>query len=140
VFFLLNASFEKDLTRPDFYLWGAAKSAVYRNRLRTLNELKTAIFAYIRNISQADLQKLFAIKLNEFRTVRTLVNITSSTFYKCAVTLRTHCTLTPPPPPHILMARTGKTFDAFDISKACIHFPEGDRMILGTQTVCTVHC
>jgi hypothetical protein len=34
---------------------GEAKSAVYRDRPRTLNELKTAITAYIRNISQADL-------------------------------------------------------------------------------------
>jgi hypothetical protein len=52
-----------DLTAPDFYLWGAAKSAVYRDRPRTLNELKTAITEYIRNISQADLQKVFAIKI-----------------------------------------------------------------------------
>jgi hypothetical protein len=34
-----------DLTPSDFYLWGAAKSAVYRDRPRTLNELKTAITA-----------------------------------------------------------------------------------------------
>jgi hypothetical protein len=33
---------------------------VCRDRQRTLNELKTAITAYIRNISQADLQKVFA--------------------------------------------------------------------------------
>jgi hypothetical protein len=52
-----------DLTPPDFYPWGAAKSAVYRDRPWTLNELKTAITAYIRNISQADLQKLFANKI-----------------------------------------------------------------------------
>jgi hypothetical protein len=52
-----------DLTPPDFYLWGAAKSAVYRDRPRTLNKLKTAITAYIRNISQADLQKVFAKKI-----------------------------------------------------------------------------
>jgi hypothetical protein len=52
-----------DLTPPDFYLWGAAKSAVYRDRPRTLNELKTSITAYIRNISQADLQKVFANKI-----------------------------------------------------------------------------
>jgi hypothetical protein len=32
-------------TPPDFYLWGAAKSAVYRDRSRTLSELKTAIIA-----------------------------------------------------------------------------------------------
>jgi hypothetical protein len=40
-----------DLTRPDFYLWGAAQSSVYCDRPRTLNELKTAVTAYIRNIS-----------------------------------------------------------------------------------------
>jgi hypothetical protein len=52
-----------DLKPPDFYLWGTAKSAVYRDRPRTLDELKTAITAYIRNISQADLQKVFANKI-----------------------------------------------------------------------------
>jgi hypothetical protein len=52
-----------DLTPPDFYLLGAAKSTVYRDRPRTLNELKTTITAYIRNISQADLQKVFANKI-----------------------------------------------------------------------------
>jgi len=52
-----------DLTPPDFYLWGAAKSPVYRDRPRTLNELKTAITEYIRNIAQADLQKVFANKI-----------------------------------------------------------------------------
>jgi hypothetical protein len=58
---LLNEIFGErspDLTPPDFYPWGAAKSAVYRDRPRTLNELKTAITAYIRNISQAGLQKV----------------------------------------------------------------------------------
>jgi hypothetical protein len=52
-----------DLTAPDFYLWGAAKSAVYHDRPRTLNEFKTAITAYIRNLSQANLQKVFANKI-----------------------------------------------------------------------------
>jgi hypothetical protein len=37
-------------------------AAVYRDRPRTLNELKTAITEYIRNISQADLQKVFTNK------------------------------------------------------------------------------
>jgi hypothetical protein len=46
-----------DLTPPDFYLWRAANSAVYRDRSRTLNELKTVVTAHIRNISRADLQK-----------------------------------------------------------------------------------
>ena len=35
----------------------------YRDRRLTLNELKTAITAYMRNISQADLQKVFANKI-----------------------------------------------------------------------------
>jgi hypothetical protein len=36
------------------------QAAEYRNRPRTLSELKTLMTAYIRNISQADLQKVFA--------------------------------------------------------------------------------
>jgi hypothetical protein len=44
-------------------VWEAAKSAAYRDRPRTLNELKTAITAIIRNISQADLQKVFGNKI-----------------------------------------------------------------------------
>ena len=52
-----------DLTPPHFHLWGAEKSAVYCDRPSTLNELITAITVYIRNISQADLQKAFANKI-----------------------------------------------------------------------------
>jgi hypothetical protein len=73
VFFLLNTSFEKAIDGPSarrillrqtfFYLWGAAKSAVYRDRPRKLNYLKIAVTAYIRNISQAYLQKGFANKI-----------------------------------------------------------------------------
>jgi hypothetical protein len=59
----LKPSRSPDLTPPDFHLWGAAKSAVYRDRPRKLNELKTAVSAYIRNISQVDLQKVFANKI-----------------------------------------------------------------------------
>jgi hypothetical protein len=44
-------------------MWGAAKPAVYRHRPHTPNELKTAIMVYIRNISQEDLQKVFAKKI-----------------------------------------------------------------------------
>jgi hypothetical protein len=36
---------------------------VYRDRPRTLNDFKTAITAFIRNISQADLQKFFEDKI-----------------------------------------------------------------------------
>jgi hypothetical protein len=53
---------------PNVYLWGAAKSAVYRDHPRTLNELKTAITAYIRKISQAELQKVFANKIKRVHT------------------------------------------------------------------------
>jgi hypothetical protein len=35
----------------------------YRDGQRTLHELKTAITGYVRNISQADLQKVFANKI-----------------------------------------------------------------------------
>ena len=49
-------------------LRGATRSAVYRDRPRTLNELKSAIPAYVRNISQADLQKEFANKINPYPT------------------------------------------------------------------------
>jgi hypothetical protein len=52
-----------DVTPSDFYLWGAAKSGVYRDRPSTLNELKTAIIAYKRNISQSALQKVFASEI-----------------------------------------------------------------------------
>jgi hypothetical protein len=41
----------------------AAKSADYLDRPHTLNELKNAITVYIRNISQADLQKMFGNKI-----------------------------------------------------------------------------
>jgi hypothetical protein len=51
------------LTAPNFYLCGAAQPAVYRDRPRSLDELKTAITACIRNISQAHLQKVFANKV-----------------------------------------------------------------------------
>jgi hypothetical protein len=54
-----------DLTAPDFYLWGAAKSAVCRDRPRTLNELKTAIIECIRIISQENLQKVFENKIKQ---------------------------------------------------------------------------
>jgi len=36
---------------------------VYHDRTHKLNELKTAITVYVRNISQADLQKVFANKI-----------------------------------------------------------------------------
>jgi hypothetical protein len=47
---------------------GAANSAVYRDRPHTLNELKTVITAFIRNISQADLQKIFANRIKRVKS------------------------------------------------------------------------
>jgi len=38
---------------------------VYRDRPRTLNKLKTPVTVYIRNVSQADLQKVFANKIKQ---------------------------------------------------------------------------
>jgi hypothetical protein len=53
------------------YATRAAKSAVYRDRPRTLNDLKTAVTAYIRNISQAGLQTVFA---NKIKWVQACIN------------------------------------------------------------------
>jgi hypothetical protein len=44
-------------------LWGTEKSAVHRDRPHMLSELKPAITVFIRNISQADLQKVFVNKI-----------------------------------------------------------------------------
>jgi hypothetical protein len=73
------------------FMWEAAKSQVSRNRPLTLNELKTAITAYIRTSHKQICRKCLLIKLNGFRPVSTLVDITSNTFYKCTATFRTHC-------------------------------------------------
>jgi hypothetical protein len=57
------------------------------------NELKTAITACIRNISKADLQKVFANKIKRVQAcIDARGDITSNTFYKCTATFRTHCT------------------------------------------------
>jgi hypothetical protein len=68
----LNGEKSMDLSPPDFCLWGAAKSAVYRHRPRT-HELKTAITAYLRNISQAALQKVSANKIKRVQTCTDLL-------------------------------------------------------------------
>jgi hypothetical protein len=44
-----------------------------------LNELKTAITAFIRNISPSDLREVFVNKIKRFRPLQTLVYITSNT-------------------------------------------------------------
>jgi hypothetical protein len=80
-----------DLTAPVFCLCGAAKFAVYRDRPRTLNELKTAITAYIRNISQADLQKVLVNKIKRVQACIDARGHHFQHFYKCTATFRTHC-------------------------------------------------
>jgi hypothetical protein len=57
----------------------AEKSAVFHDHPCTLNELKTAVTAYIRNISKADLQKVFVNKIKRVQArivtlVHTLIN------------------------------------------------------------------
>jgi hypothetical protein len=66
-----------------------------RDLIRRLkvNELETAITVYIRNISQADLRKVFA---NKIKRVQACTDArghhfqTSNTFYKRTATFRTH--------------------------------------------------
>jgi hypothetical protein len=60
-----------DLTPPDIYLCGATQSAEYPYRSRTLNQLKTAITAHIRNISKADLQEVF---VNDIKWVQAYID------------------------------------------------------------------
>jgi hypothetical protein len=58
-----------DFIPPEFNLWGAAQSAVCVVMAHARFGLKTATTAYIRSISQADLQKVLQIKLNGSRPV-----------------------------------------------------------------------
>jgi hypothetical protein len=44
---------------------GEQQIAVYHDLPLTLNELKTVVTVFIRNISQADLQKVFANKIEQ---------------------------------------------------------------------------
>jgi hypothetical protein len=52
-----------DLTPPDFYLWGAMRSAVYKDNPHSLCDLKEAITYFIRNISHIELVQVFANKI-----------------------------------------------------------------------------
>jgi hypothetical protein len=72
VFFLLNTSLEKVIDGPlarwillhQTFICGEKQNLqCIVIAPRTLSELKTAITAYIRNISQANLQKVFANKI-----------------------------------------------------------------------------
>ena len=52
-----------DLTQPDYFLWGAAKSSVYSGNPKTLDELKTAITHYVKLVTRETLVKVFYNKL-----------------------------------------------------------------------------
>ena len=90
-----------------------------RTHARTHNELKTAITAYIRNISQADIQKVFA---NKIKRVQACTDArghhfqTSNTFHKCTATFRTHCI-------YLWTKRRPRTYVIFYMS----HYSEQDR-------------
>jgi hypothetical protein len=58
-------------------------SAMYRDHPRNLNGLKSAITAYIRNISQADLQKVF---VNKIKQIQACIVFRGHNFYNCTVT------------------------------------------------------
>ena len=63
---------------------------MYRDRPRTLNELKSTITAYIRTISQADLRKVFA---NKIKRVQAYTDARGHHFQQLLVhpTFRMHC-------------------------------------------------
>jgi hypothetical protein len=60
--FLVEYVFHEGNRYTDLLKEQFAKSTVYHDRPHTLNELKTAMTAFIRKISQADLQKVIANK------------------------------------------------------------------------------
>ena len=72
-----------DLNPPVFYLWGTAKSAVYRDRPRTLDDLQAAIIAFIQSISS---EQLIAVFRNKIRRVKDCIDAKGVTFniiYNC---------------------------------------------------------
>jgi hypothetical protein len=78
-----------DLTPPNFHLCGAAKPAVCCDRPRSVNELKTAITAYIKTSDRQICRKFWGITLKSFRPLQTLVNI----FCNCTATFRTQMSI-----------------------------------------------
>jgi hypothetical protein len=58
---------------------------------RMLNELKTAVTAFIRNISQIDLQKVFANKIKQVQACIDARGHHFQHFCKCTATFRTYC-------------------------------------------------
>ena len=71
------------LNPPDFYLWGAAKSAVYRDCPCTLDDLQAVITAFIQSISS---EQLIAVFRNKIRKVQACIDAKGVTFniiYNC---------------------------------------------------------
>ena len=52
-----------DLSPPDYFLWGACKSVVYKNTPKSIDDLKAAIREYFASITQDTLLKVFENKL-----------------------------------------------------------------------------
>lgn len=48
-----------DLSPPDFFFWGAAKATVYKNRPKTIDELKTAISTFTASVTEEMLHRVF---------------------------------------------------------------------------------
>ena len=61
-----------DLNAPYFYLWRAAKSAVYRDLSRTLDNFQAAITAFIQYISS---EQLIAVFRNKIRRVQACIDV-----------------------------------------------------------------
>ena len=72
-----------DLNPPDFYLLGAAKSAVYRDRPCTLDDLQAAITAFIQSISSEQLIAVFKKKYEGSKPVLMLGEVTFNIIYNC---------------------------------------------------------
>jgi hypothetical protein len=64
---LVEYVFREGNRYTDFVQEFDEKHVVYRDRPRTFSKLKTAITAFVRNISQADLQIVFANKIKGFQ-------------------------------------------------------------------------
>ena len=65
------------LNPPDFYLWEAAKSVVYRDRPRTLDDLKAVMTAFIQSISS---EQLIVVLRNKIRRVRACIDAKGGLF------------------------------------------------------------
>ena len=63
------APYSPDLSLPDFFLWGYLKDRVYREKPRTLNDLKKKIKMEIRTIKPTvfkDVMNNFCVRLKKY--------------------------------------------------------------------------